>query len=659
MKGILQVIFILIFPLPVFSQEAHLARLPISGWVRELGISPSEEVWVATTAGNIYYTRHAGDLWHLGPFGSFAQNQMGETFDRINFFSEDTLMISGYLHDGDKRSFVYWSGNYGKTWEKVFFDQSSWMDAAYINHKGKAWISSSFQHIYYTANNGKDWTAFDNLKKFNDLRFSSIFFSKDEKTGLFGAYNNVIYKTANNCKSWKRITTPLDQKKYQNLSDEANTDIEKIRLFGRYYIVNQHGRVFITNSGHIDWKYLPDIADFEVTENGALYTVNRDESISIYNCGFVKTWQSRQKLTEAPMAIGVRNDKLFALTAEYLYKISTDEFTSSQVFTDELPIPEPGLKLTFQGRQLGFESRDVLCFDTATARWFRIMTLDFPISNAIVFNGQLLVSDIRFNYHKLNPDTRSITDYNLPANLFTGQSVTEMDFECEVWSCGGVRQWQRSYLKRFNEFVADKSLSSPEYLPGAVNEIDEATVRKLIEEIQRSRFSGISIADLGLSNEDIQSFQKYIDRESRRIKTSGVYIADRSNLYEFPGEHTDFGFYKSAAAGLFKLRESTVNSVFQQSGGKPGTTIIWRRVIFVFGDGKKLTIENSDYKPNYLYTPWQVDYDGIKFTANSIKFGQYIDEITNKQFFDKNAREKNYAIFKITDYLYKKKLQDR
>ena len=51
--------------------------------------------------------------------------------------------------------------------------------------------------------------------------------------------------------------------------------------------------------------------------------------------------------------------------------------------------------------------------------------------------------------------------------------------------------------------------------------------------------------------------------------------------------------------------------------------------------GKKLIIENSDDKPNYLYTPWIVDFEGLKFRTNSILFGQQIDEITNGQFLRK------------------------
>ena len=127
MRRILQSLFIVLFPLLAFGQDAYFARLSISGRVSELGISPSEEVWVATAAGNVYYTTRPGDLWHIGPFGSLDGNNYstGRTFERINFFSEDTLMISGFIQEDNREDFVYWSGDHGKSWQKVVFGKSS------------------------------------------------------------------------------------------------------------------------------------------------------------------------------------------------------------------------------------------------------------------------------------------------------------------------------------------------------------------------------------------------------------------------------------------------------------------------------------------------------------------------------------------------------
>src|SRR5688572_19475584 len=218
MKNILRLIFLWL-PLTGFCQGEHSARLSISGGVSELGISPSEEIWVATKAGNVYYTKQVGELWHFGPFGSKGDYSMsiGNTFERINFLSQDTLMISGFIQEDGKQDFVYWSGNHGKTWDKVIFGKSSWLDAAYINRNGKAWMSGNSQLIYYTEDKGKTWKAFDKVEQTGNLRFSTIHFANDEKTGLFGSFYNVIYLTKDNCLTWEKLPTPLSQNKYQRL----------------------------------------------------------------------------------------------------------------------------------------------------------------------------------------------------------------------------------------------------------------------------------------------------------------------------------------------------------------------------------------------------------------------------------------------------------
>ena len=188
MKKFFQLFSFIFLPLSVLSQSNDWARLSISGGVSELGITPSEEVWVATLAGNVYYTKQVGDLWHLGSFGSLDPygSNIGETYERISVFSEDTLMISGFIQEGGKKNFVYWSGDHGKTWEKVVFGKSSWLDAAYAKPNGKAWMSGNSQLIYHTVDYGKTWTSFPKVEKKGNLRFMTVHFSQDEKVGCGG-----------------------------------------------------------------------------------------------------------------------------------------------------------------------------------------------------------------------------------------------------------------------------------------------------------------------------------------------------------------------------------------------------------------------------------------------------------------------------------------
>jgi len=67
-------------------------------------------------------------------------------------------------------------------------------------------------------------------------------------------------------------------------------------------------------------------------------------------------------------------------------------------------------------------------------------------------------------------------------------------------------------------------------------------------------------------------------------------------------------------------------------------------------------VESSSDRPNYLYTPWTVDYEGLKFKSNSILFSRMVDELTRGQFLGDVPGDKKYAIFKIADYIYRRKV---
>ncbi|MBJ6118112.1 hypothetical protein JAO76_07920 [Pontibacter sp. BT310] len=662
-KNILHSVLLLCLPLTGFSQSEYLARLPISGAVSELGVSPSEEIWVGTRAGSVYYTKQIGELWHFGPFTSKDEYSHSSTgsFDRVSFFSEDTMMISGFIHGEDgNQDFIYRSVNHGKTWDKVKFGNSSWLDAAYVNNNGKAWLSGSSQLIYHTSDYGKTWKTFPKVEQTGNLRFSTIHFADDERTGLFGSFWNVLYRTSDNCKSWEKLPTPLSQGKYTRLSKHDKPDIRKVRMFGEYYIINQQGRVFITKSDSINWEQLSNVVDFEVTESDRLYVVKHDHSVELYDSSFKHVWKSERKLKSNPTAIAVRNESLFALTYETVYKVNPKVFMSSDLFTDEVPIPEPYATVKYDGEVYGFQNKDILRYDKKSKRWYRYMIADFPIGNATVFDNRLLVADPSLKqYFLLDATDKKLEAYKLPQNFFdTSQnSIAEFHIETGSQGCFHSDNSRRSYVRKGNRLVLDTKRSTAGYLSSMPNEVDSNLLNKCIEAVDESRLQTVAITSLQLSDKDIAEFKNFIDKEEKRIKKTGIDRFKTDDLYAFLGENINFAFYKGIADSLSYIPNELIDEAFMQDYGNWSTTTEWRRVIFVLEDGKKLIVESSSDKPNYLHVPWTVDFEGLKFKSNSIHFGRMVDDLTKGNFFLSAATEKNYALFKIADFMYRKKVR--
>lgn len=653
------------FSMSARAQNEYLARLQIFGRTNEFGVSPDEEIWVTNRAGNLFYTSQIGRPWELGSFGSLDRYSpsIGGIFERISVISRDTLIISGYIDSDRTHGIVYWSGNHGVTWKKVIFGKSSWLDAFFVDNKGRCWASGSSQFIYYSTDKGQTWATLGKVEKKGDFRVNAIHFADDGITGIAGSYDNQIYRTYNNCISWEKLPTPLSQKRYQLISIEDRGEILKIRAFGDYYIVNQQGRVFISKSDHVDWRYLPDADDFEVNDRGGLYTVNRDSTVQLFDNNLNSLWKSDKKFDSPPKAISVKNGKLFALTPEHIYKVSPKGFVESELLTSQTDIPEPYLKVTYKDTTYGFAERDILKMDKAKGKWYRFLTVDFPIANAAVFKNELVIAEDNFTKHyRVDTDNKTVNTFELPATLFGNKKVEEWHIESGSRGCFHYYNNARRYLRKGSVFVAGKAPDKKPFLNAMSKQLAAANIDRLAKIIDTARFENIRFSDLNIKTADALRFKQYVDNQRKNVqqaKQNDADYYDFDNLYNFPGENIDFGFYKRAADALPHLPAGDINNAFWQNYGNWSTTMDWRRITFVFADSTQVVIENSDDKPNYLCTPWVVTYQGLKFSTNSIKFGQELDRLTKGQFFDKTVRNKQYAIFKIADYLYRKKINMR
>ncbi|MCG8574547.1 MAG: hypothetical protein MI810_06660, partial [Flavobacteriales bacterium] len=410
-------LFLIAHGLLATDHEDHLARLKPRGYITELGISPSGEIWMASKAGQVYYTKEFGDLWHIGPFGSLDPSNFssGKTFERINFLSEEVAILSGFIQENGRQNFVYRSEDGGKSWEKVVFGKSSWIDAAYFTEDGKGWMSGSSQLIYYTQDYGESWVSKDKVEKKGNLRFSTIHFSKDQKVGLFGSFWNKVYRTKDNCENWEDIETPLQQKKYTKISAKKRPDIRKIRILGDHYLINQEGRIFYSKADEIDWVRLPSIIDFEVSDDYA-YFITNDLKVQLINEQLKEIWTSENTLINSPKAVKVIDSTLYAFTGDKIYRIAPNNFESSTLFTSDIPIPEPYNKLSFKGKEYGFSGLDILQFKDN--RWIRIAESPFETAHSTVFQKKIIIANPSLDKRlEVNPKTGEFIPFELPKEI--------------------------------------------------------------------------------------------------------------------------------------------------------------------------------------------------------------------------------------------------
>ncbi|NDV58121.1 hypothetical protein [Bacteroides sp. 519] len=652
MKKAILSLCILLSTIAIFGQPSYSSRITFYG--ANLSVSPSENIWVATQSGYLLHTESINKLWNFCSFGNklnYPDEGKG-TFQRITSFNNDTLMIS-------EKDFVWWTGNKGDSWEKIQFGHSSWVDAFYYLPNGKAWMSGSSQFIYYTENFGKTWKQFDKIEKDGNLRFHTICFDEDEKTGLFGSTWNVIYKTMDNCQTWQKIPTPYSQGKYKwkyNEYSETRPEINKIKIAGNNYITSQHQRIFVTRKDSIDWIQLPFVRDFEVTVNGNIYLLYKDHTVELLDCNLTPLWKSKESLPENIISLAVQNETLFFLTPHSVGKINEKTYLDKEAFTDELPIEEPYLQVTFRGNKYGFSNKDILLYEKDKCKWKRLFSGSFIIGDATVYKGNVIVTNNDLTKHYiLNLEEKRLHPFSVPDKLFpTDVPIKEFSIELGSRGCFHHETSRRTYVRKGDVFKSDPLKDTTDNKNEMPISINATVVETLIHAIDSLKHDRLSFSDLEISGDDILNYQKMIDEESQSTEDRPPhFLFDEFEVYTFD-ENSDFNFYRNIVPLLDRVTDDVIEYIFNPKPNFWSTTVYWRKISIWLGNSTSLEITNSDYKPNFYYSPWTIKYNGLTFKINSFKIGKIINELSNGCFLRKRYRDKNYLLFQIADYFYQR-----
>lgn len=661
MKKTILILCILFATIGIFAQSPYSSRLTFYG--ANISVSPSEQIWVTTKSGYLLHTTGIGNMWHFGSFGdksNYPYDGKG-TFERLTAFNNDTLIISGYIHgDNSETDFVWWTGNRGKSWQKIRFGASSWTDAFYHLPNGKAWMSGSSQYIYYTKDFGKTWKQFDKVEQTGNLRFQTICFDKDETTGLFGSTWNVIYKTTDNCLTWEKLPTPYSQGKYKWKYTGGNVrpEINKIRIVGDYYIVSQHNRVFVSPKDSVDWIPMPTVKDFEMTAAGNIYLIHKDRTVELLDSSLKTLWKSADILPENVMSLTVQNETLFFLTRNSVGKLSPESFLISEALTDDKPIAEPYLKITFRGEQYGFEGEEILQYDKTELRWKRFLSADFFIGSCTVYQGKLIITDSDERKHfALDAERRQLQPFTIPDRLFASTTpVKDIKFELGSSGCFHNEVYSCRYVRDGNGFKRDRkgdTLGKKIKLPV---HLDADVVESLVLAADSLKNHRLTISDLNITPMDILRYQQFIDEESTKTGYRG-YATDPEAAIDYTfDDNTDYSFYRDISPLLNSVTEEVMERIFYPENKAWSTTTNWRKVTIGLGNDMSLEILNEDYQPEYAYFPWAVRYNGLVFKVNSFEVGRIINELTGQRFLNQQYYDKNYLLYCIADYFFWKRM---
>lgn len=670
MKPICTTILFLFFFFQVFPQKDYRALLKMRGGTSEFNISKDSTFWIATKTGDTYYSDGFGKPWHYGNFKTSELEPIsGRLFERASFFNRDTGYISGFIQKNSKQDFIYWTKDGGKNWEEVNFGKSSWIDANFFDYNGHAWMSGSSQLIYYSHDFGRTWTAFDKIEPTTNMRISSIYFS-DTARGIVGDFWNRIYITNDNCKTWQKITSPLDQKKYKNYHKGARPEIQKAERFGEYLMVNQQGHIFYTKVDTIEWNELKNVIDFEYdNKNRQVYVVTSDLKVGILGATFNQTWASTEELFSSPICLRVFNGSLYAWNRYQLYRINPHKFEVLPVYTNDQPIEKPTLTAKATYKVWGASGSEIFQSEDFGKTWYRIAFLPFYMGNfkpitdneAIVSDGELSKSYLL----SVTNDSVKILPYRVvhPLEHFLEKPIKEFYVENGSQGCFHFQKERIQYEKlhdtsftcKIIEKISGKDVEKKKYK----NIISLRDLNTLLGSLNITPSQSQQLKQIILSPSTKDEYIEEIERISKvKPQSDSPEFKIGSRSYALPYYNVDFTFYKTQYDSIELLNDTLIRTILSQRDGGWSTTTNWLKISFTNQAGNELVISNSDFSKNAWYLPWVITVDGLSFPAMSTDITRFIERSTPEGFIMSEAKMNVQAVFQVIDYLYREKLKE-
>lgn len=636
------------------------AEVKVKGRVNEISVAPDGKIWLVTALGKIYYTNNIDSNWHYSmPLFIEDDNFLDHpSLDRISFFNNDTAIITGYIstdNDNLKKNGFYYTKDGGKSWKLCNYNGDEWIYDAFVQRTGNAWIGGSSGEIFFSKNFGQKWTKLNSPYN-SSSRMSSIFM-RNSNEGISGALGNNIYTTSNNWNSYKKIPTPLDQKKYVSKEGSADARINKIVLWNNYLVVNQDGNIFYTDSHNIQWKKFPvSIISFSFDDkSNTLFAITDNlKIISFFSPGkFI--FVSNRSLASPPINIKAINGALFVIDNFYdIYKIDSKIFKQNSLFTTDHKIQDLDVTKEFgnlmwaaSGNNLYLAEKN----DQNDYDWYREHILNFPVANITPINDyEAVLLDMSNNNHLYSIKKHSVVPYypQRPLDKFIQYPIISVLIKAGSDGC---------FHSLANSIVYQKSdkttLSTKEFSFGKPPDISNtAFINKANSDILIDILSSInsepsfvpSIHDFDITEKDKKNYFDIVDK----ITENGSPISfDQINNKDV---------YLNVFRNIDTLKSGLLQKILDDGEGMSSTTTNWFNIEIINQHNDTLNINSKYYEHNPPWNlPWVFEYNGITFNCYNLKFSKFINDCIPREFMQKESFDNSLLIMKIAHYFDEQK----
>ena len=303
-------------------------------------VSSTGRLWIASRCGEVYTADSIGATWRT------ISPRNDHTGEIIIPFGDRVALHAGYIpiHRPKTRGYdlqydcLFRTETGGQQWDTVQFGKGNhWLKGHHYTADGHLWIGSSQATrtgcLFFSADSGRTFTT---LRSEFDTTIGIVdVYMSDKNNGVIAGFDNQIYVTTDNWRTYRRLPTPRDQGLNRGWRSE------KVRPWHGMLLVRQRDSSFYSPADNIQWRYTP-LADFEVdTVNGNLWAITDSGQLVL-----MQDMQHRQVVKDSidlrfDNICGTLGGNIYLFTSAGMVRVSPDgQADTSGFYTEEKTLEE-------------------------------------------------------------------------------------------------------------------------------------------------------------------------------------------------------------------------------------------------------------------------------------------------------------------------------